>query len=93
METIKNTIESEPQPIDVTAQFLKKDNFDFEDFMESLGGKSATIKIDWMGIDKARRLKAYVNMYQNLKATIRATQEQYEEGWNVFNSGVKREKV
>lgn len=85
--------EAEPQPENVTSKFLELDCYDFEDYMETLRGKPTIIEIDWIGLDKARALKAYVSMYQDLRVSIKATQEQYEEGWNVFSSGVKWEKI
>lgn len=93
METIKNQTELKAQPKDITDEFVKMSAFDFEDLVELLGDQPLIIKIDWMGIDKARQLKAYVAMYQNLKAAIRATPKQHEEGWNVFGSGVDWEEI
>ena len=93
MKTIENQAEFTPQPKNITDEFLQMDVFDFEDFVETLGNQPLIIQIDWLGIDKARKLKAYASQYLNLKATIRATEKQHEEGWNVFNSGVHWEKI
>jgi hypothetical protein len=87
-----NSIELNPRPIDVTKKFLTMECHDFEACMDSLQDSQATIKIEWMGIDKTNSLKTLVKKYPNLKATIIANKEQYLDGMEAFSSGVEFEK-
>ncbi|MHB9019755.1 MAG: hypothetical protein ACYC3G_02685 [Minisyncoccota bacterium] len=91
--------EKEPTPKDISAEFLKMESFDFLDLLETLENEPAlSIKIDWVDIWTARRLKAFLEDHstrgnQKRSVTIRATKEQYEQELNVFASGVKWEEI
>ena len=99
MEISNQKIEQEPEPRDVSSEFLNMNVFDFADFLRTLQDESSlSIKIDWVDIYKARRLKAFLENFdalgkQKRTATIRATKEQHDQEMNVFASGVKWEKV
>ena len=96
METFNSKIEHEPAPKDISAEFLSMDTFEFMDFIRTQKNEpSLSITIDWKDVPTARRLKAFLESGRGQKrsATIRATDEQYNQELNVFASGVKREKV
>ena len=96
METFNSKIEHEPSPKDISSEFLSMDTFEFMDFLRTQKKEpSLSITIDWKDVPTARRLKAFLESGRGQKrsATIRATDEQYNQELNVFASGVKREKV
>jgi hypothetical protein len=97
METFGQKTEHEPAPKDVSAEFLNMPSHEFADFLRTLRREPAlSIVIDWVDINKARALKAFLEYGpdgQQRSATIRATQEQHDQEMNVFSSGVKWEKV
>lgn len=99
METFNNKIEHEPVPKDISAEFLSLSTFEFMDFLRTQRKEPAlSIVVDWKDVSTARRLKAFLEDFsalgkQKRSATIRATDEQYNQELNVFASGVKREKV
>lgn len=99
MEKLNLKIEKESVPKDISEEFLSMDPFEFMDFLRTLRNEPAlSITIDWEDIYTARRLKAFLEDFQALgkqkrTATIKATEEQYQEEPNVFASGVKWEKV
>ncbi|MBI2552691.1 hypothetical protein HYW17_05325 [Candidatus Uhrbacteria bacterium] len=96
METFNSKIEHEPVPKDISSEFLSMDTFEFMDFLRTQRNEpSLSITIDWVDVPTARRLKAFLESGRGQKrsATIRATNEQYNQELNVFASGVKREKV
>ncbi|MDD4761848.1 MAG: hypothetical protein PHZ25_02405 [Candidatus Pacebacteria bacterium] len=82
----------------------KFNEMDYSDFVRFLRDKIRenenarfSIEVDWAGVEKARALKALLDQHSSRlhidSATIRATPEQYEEDVNVFESGVKWEKI
>jgi len=92
--------EEEPIPKDISKEFLEMEIHEFLAFLRSLRNEPAlSIVIDWQGIWKARRLKAFLEEYdalikgQKRTAAIRATEEQHKEELNVFASGVKWIKI
>lgn len=99
METINQKIEREQAPKDVSAEFLIMNSFEFTDFLRTLRNEPVlSIKIDWKDVPTARRLKAFLEDFsalgkQKRSATIRATEDQYNQELNVFASGVKWERV
>ncbi len=96
MENIQQKIEHEPAPRDISQEFLTMDTFAFLDFLRTVRNEpSLSITIDWKDVPTARRLKAFLESGRGQKrsATIRATDEQYNQELNVFASGVRREKV
>jgi hypothetical protein len=100
METFTQKIEIEPKPRDVSTEFLQMDTFAFRDFLRSTRNEPLIcIKIDWVDEGTAKRLKAFLedsraySWKQKRSATIRATEEQWNQALNVFASGVKWEKV
>lgn len=87
-------------PKDISQEFLTMDTFEFSDFVRTLRNEpSLSIMIDWKDVPTARRLKAFLEDMrarergQKRVATIRATEEQYEQELNVFASGVKWERI
>lgn len=98
-ETFEQKIEREPAPKDISAEFLNMNSSEFIDFLETQRKEPAlSITIDWKGVWTAIRLKAFLEDFsavgkQKRFAAIRATEEQYKQGLNVFASGVKWEKV
>lgn len=97
MENPQFNKESEPEPKDISAEFLRMEPLYFLAFLRTQRQEPAlTIAIDWVDVWTARRLKAFLEDQrgqQKRSATIRATKEQYEQELNVFASGVKWEKV
>lgn len=99
METSRKEIEHKPTPKDISAEFLSMDAIDFWDFLRTQRNEPAlSITIDWKDEPTARMLKAFLEYSgpvdkQKRSATIRATEEQYQQEMNVFASGVKWEKV
>ncbi|MEK7532414.1 MAG: hypothetical protein AAB579_02320 [Patescibacteria group bacterium] len=96
METSDSKLEHEPAPRDISQEFLIMDTFAFLDFLRTMRSEpSLSITIDWKDVPTARRLKAFLESGRGQKrsATIRATDEQYNQELNVFASGVKWEKV
>ena len=96
MKTFNSEIEHEPAPKDISAEFLSMDTFEFMDFLRTQRKEpSLSVTIDWKDVPTARRLKSFLEggNEQERSATIRATDEQYNQEMNVFASGVKREKV
>lgn len=92
MEKLNSGIEHEPAPKDISSEFLAMDSFEFRDFLKTLKNEpSLLITIDWIDVSTARRLKAFLESGRSQKrfATIRATDEQYNQELNVFASGVK----
>ena len=73
------------------------DVFEFLDFIRTQKNEPAlSIIIDWIDEATAKRLKAFLESKspgQKRYATIRATEEQYNQALNVFASGVKWKKV
>jgi hypothetical protein len=73
--------------------------FEFMDYLRTQREVPAlSIIIDWNDLLTARRLKAFLDDpnalgKQKRSATIRATEEQYNQELNVFASGVEWEKV
>jgi len=72
----------------------------FLDYLRKLKNEPfLDIKIKWVDVPTARRLKAFLedgealSKGQKRSASIRATEEQYGEELNVFASGVKWEKI
>ncbi len=99
----RNEIESGPNEIDLSEDFLRLPAFDFLDKMRELR-KTPSLKIyidlsELTDKDKfviyARRLKAFLENTggQKRSATIRVKCEQISWEPNVFCSGVKTEKV
>lgn len=99
METFNSKIEHELAPKDVSEAFKNMPEHEFHVFLRTLRKEpSLSITIDWISVPKAIRLKAFLEDFSALGvqkrfATIRATQEQYEQAMNVFASGVKWEKI
>jgi len=99
MEKNKLISENEPKPKDISDEFLNMDSLEFLSFLRTLRDEPAlSITIDWKDVSTARRLKAFLEDFRALgkqkrSATIRATDEQYQQELNVFASGVKREKI
>lgn len=100
IENLKSGIEQPPSPKDISAEFLSMSVSDFLDFLRKQRKEPAlSIKIDWIDIQTARRLKAFLEDFDAISkgqkrfAVIRATEEQYKQELNVFASGVKWEKV
>lgn len=98
MENIK--FENEPQPKDVSSEFLNMDSYEFRKFLRSQKDEpSLNIKINWVDVQTARKLKAFLNdenaskWNQERTATIRATEDQKNQEVNVFESGVVWEKI
>lgn len=98
-EQFENKESGEPLPRDISQEFLSMDVWKFSDFLRTLRQEPAlSITIDWVDEGTAKRLKAFLEDYRALgkqkrTATIRATEEQYNQGQNVFASRVKWEKV
>jgi len=99
MEKFKPEIEQEPDPKDISDEFLSMDTVEFMAFLRTQRNEPAlSVIIDWKDVPTARRLKAFLEDFaalgkQKRSATIRATEEQYRQELNVFASGVKWEKV
>lgn len=100
IENFKSGIEQSPVPKNISAEFLNMNVNDFLSFLRSQRKEPAlSIKIDWIDIQAARRLKAFLEDFDAISkgqkrfAVIRATEEQYKQELNVFASGVKWEKV
>lgn len=99
METFTPKIEHGPIPKDISAEFLNLDSSDFRSFLRTQRKEPAlSIKIDWVDVPTARRLKAFLEDSsalgkQKRSAVIRATKEQHAEELNVFESEVEWEKV
>src|SRR3989338_9762509 len=99
MEKFNQEIEHDLVPKDISAEFLNMNVPDFMQFIRTQRNEPAlSITIDWVDVQVARRLKAFLEDFsalgkQKRSATIRATQEQHDQEMNVFASGVKWEKV
>jgi len=97
METIKSTIENKPMLKDISSEFITMDPVEFRAFLRKNRKEPAlSIAIDWIDIHTARKLKAFLESAkdgQERTATIRATEEQHKQEPNVFESGVKWERV
>ncbi len=100
MENSRESIEQEPVPKDISAEFTTMSVADFMDFLRTLDHEPALeIKVDWKDKYMARRLKAFLEDFhalelkQKRRATIRATEAQYMQELNVFASGVQWEEV
>lgn len=101
MDSEKTHIEREPTPRDISREFQDMDAIEFIIFSDTLRDEpSLSIVIDWPGLDRAKRLKAFLEDSRALRrgqkriATIRCTEKQRDlEAENVFASGVKFEKV
>jgi hypothetical protein len=99
METFNQKIEHESSPKDISEEFLNMPWHEFHDFLRTLRKEpSLSIIIDWVDVQTARRLKAFLEDFsalskQKRSVTIIATQEQHDQEMNVFASGVKWEKV
>ena len=99
MDNQEGKIEHEPNSKDISNEFLTTDIFEFMDFLKTQRNEPAlSITIEWKDVPTARRLKAFLEDSRALGkqkrlATIRATEEQYNQELNVFASGVKWEKI
>jgi len=100
MESEKSHIEREPTLRDISQEFQNMSVMEFLDFLKTLRDEPAlSIAVDWSGPGHAKRLKAFLedmrakSRGQKRAATIRATEDEYEQALNVFASGVKWEKV
>ena len=99
MENIKQTIEQEPAPKDISSEFLNMSVSEFMNFLRTQRKEpSLSITIDWVNVPTARKLKAFLEDFsalgkQKRSATIKATEDQYKQELNVFASGVKWERV
>ena len=99
MENIKQTIEQEPAPKDISSEFLNMSVSEFMNFLRTQRKEpSLSITIDWVNVPTARKLKAFLEDFsalgkQKRSATIKATEDQYKQELNVFASSVKWERV
>lgn len=96
MKTISPETEHGPVSKDISSEFLGMDAFAFSNFLRTAKNEpSLSITIDWKDVPTARRLKAFLESGRGQKrsATIRATEEQWEQELNVFASGVKWGKI
>ncbi len=100
MEIYQPTVEKDPAPKDISAEFLSMSSVEFSDFLKSQRKEpTLSIEIDWTDVPTARRLKAFLedsrayDWKQKRSAKIRATEEQYKQELNVFASGVLWQKV
>jgi hypothetical protein len=94
------TLENEPQPKNISKEFLQMDSSEFRKFIRSQKNEpSLHIEIDWVDASTARKIKAFLedsNAYkrnQKRTATIRATEEQRNQEINVFESGVEWKQI
>lgn len=87
----------DPQPKDISKEFLTLEGDDFRRFLRGHRKEPwLDITVDWKDVWQVRRLKAFVDSYdegQRRTATVRATEEQYREDVNAFQSGVKWVKI
>lgn len=102
MEEVKNELGNrEFDPEVLGAKFNNEDTSEFIDFLrrklKSDPTKHFDIVADWVSVDKVRTAKALLDIYAsrlNINSfIIRATQKQYEEDVNAFESGLKWEEI
>ena len=102
METENQKIEKEPNPRDISNEFINMTVFDFVNFLrEHKDEPSISISVGWTDIVRAKRLKAFLDDFssttrgngQKRSAAIRATKEQHDQEPNAFASGVRWLKV
>ncbi|MDD2656480.1 MAG: hypothetical protein PHQ18_02845 [Patescibacteria group bacterium] len=86
--------ENQPQTKDVSTEFLTMSSEEFRTFLKNNKTEpSISITINWVDVQTARKLKAFLEDSnalgkQKRSASIKATQEQMKQEPNVFSSGV-----
>ncbi len=96
-EYLHNWEAAKENPKDISDNFSSLGVLEWQDFLRTQRHeKSLSITVDWTDEYAAKRLKAFLEQKpagQFRFATIRATEEQKNLAVNVFQSGVKWEKV
>lgn len=101
METLPpiESMDNRLSPEELGERFNTEDWFSFQSYLRKQVKADPSIRFnivaDWVSINKAEAAKELVSAskYHMDSITIRATRQQYEEGVNIFMSGVKWEEI